>query len=105
MARSRAQIAEAAARELRDGMYVNLGVGMPTLVSNYIPEGAEVMLQSENGMLGIGPYPEAGREDADFINAGKETVTVMPGGSLFDSAGSFAMIRGGHVDLEPDREQ
>jgi 3-oxoacid CoA-transferase subunit B len=95
----RERIVKRIARELRDGFYVNLGIGMPTMVANYVPRGIQVVLQSENGMLGIGPYPVDGQEDPDLINAGKETITEMPGTSYFSSADSFAMIRGGHIDL------
>ena len=99
MAWTREQMAARAAKELRDGFYVNLGIGIPTLVSNYIPEGIDVSLQSENGMLGMGPFPYEGEEDPDLINAGKQTVSELPSTSYFSSADSFGMVRGGHIDL------
>src|SRR6186713_2326898 len=99
MALNKEQIAQRIARELQDGFYVNLGIGIPTLVANYIPKGINVVLQSENGLLGMGPFPYEGEENPDLINAGKQTITTVPGSAFFDSAMSFGMIRGGHIDL------
>ena len=99
MALTKEQMAQRIARELKDGYYVNLGIGIPTLVANYVPEGMNIVFQSENGILGMGPFPYDGEEDADLINAGKQTVTLLPGSSIFDSSTSFAMIRGQHVQL------